>query len=1494
MVGGVSVRRCVVVALVVVGAVVGVVGSPRPAGANVTGISVSVSSGGSCSDASTPSGFDDAFDCDMDEGTSLVVVGSAYSNRSSLSWSSTGGVSDSESQGTLMVEVLPDFSTRYYRDNTATLSCTSDGTATLTARDGSDTDRIRLTVDCDPLPSVEISGWDGDSRDAPGDMSDDFTVSPSSSSCTASRSSGSISAGEVDIDISGAGTSTRTVDVTTTATGSVVVEVECSRSGHNDASDTATFTARRVAVSISGWDGASGTVGDVLTDAFRVDPTTASCTARRRSGISSSDLDIAISGTGLVRTVTVESDVAGTASVEVRCTNSEYSTGTARASFVFAALPDVSISGWNGDSRDAPGAMSDDFTVSPSSSSCTASRSSGSITASEASIVISGAGSSTRTVDVTTTATGSLVVEVECSRSGHNDASDTATFTARRIAVSISGWDGASGSVGDVLTDAFRAGPTTASCTAARSSGIAASALDIEISGTGLVRTVTVESDVAGTASVQVRCTNSEYNAGTARASFVFAALPDVEIDGLDDVSGVVGTLAGDFTVSPSSAACEPERVSGIAATLSISGAGTADRTLSVAATGPGEVTVEVTCSRSGHNAATDTAIFTFEAVPVDSVGVSASEGGECSADATPPSGVDGAWDCWMGIGRQLTIEATATSSDADLGVGWPTVTGGVTVADDDEGDVQTSVVGSHTVYSLTSTATIECTSDGSATVESSVDGVVGHTGRVGIDCRPLVEIDDLDDASGTRPRGESEPVTVSEEFTVSPARAECSVATDSDVDAVLSFPVDSGSTRTVAARISDDSGTVTVEVTCPVDGEYAPTTEEADLTPNALASVEDVSADATSGGGCDAADASTTLPAGVDEQWDCWMGEGRELTVVVTATNPAGGLSLSWPADGRSGGVTLSEIEEGKESYGELTLKHQRSTTAKFGCTADGTARVVTTLDGAEAHVGRVSVDCRPVVEITGLDGDADSSGTMTDDFEVTPASATCTSAASGFAAVASVTSLPGQPSKRRLTVGVTGTATGTVTVEVTCEAQVGDQKYAPTTVTAEFVRFGDCTEDLGVLRHGSVTRSGTISVDPDCVSWKRGSASSPNYARRYTFRVPAASRVSVDATSGLVDTYLYVLHGNGAAAQVLGSDDDGHTAGRTDSRVSDVRVLPGLTYVVEITSKTAREHGPYALAVTTAPDLPAVKITGLVPMCLIRNGTHTLSSGFTVEPATAQCAPGPGLDQPADGRRPYGVAPDVRVCAGDSRGDLLQRRQQRRHREDAVLIGARDRQRHRQGAQRRDLHRVGRLAAGRGRRPLRLRGGRDGHPESVGRVPRRAHDAGDRLVSRPRCRRDRRRVSSRHAHRDTPERPRQQRRRSGIHPHLHCHLDLHRRWHRHAHRHRRRDREDRDHQRDVRPPCRSALCRGHRGARRRRHHPLGHHRSGSGVHLGVAPPGPLPVLRPASHVHARARGDGVIRARGSAGGQSLAGRVPAAARRRQARRVRRGAGQK
>ncbi|WP_419932390.1 hypothetical protein [Candidatus Poriferisodalis sp.] len=1249
----------------------------------VESVEVKATAGGECKAASsTPTGVDDAWDCWMGKGRSLKVVATATDSSGglSLSWPAdarTSGVSLTEDEGD---ESFNEITGKYQRSNTATFACTEGGSArVVTTLDGAQAHVGLVTIDCRDVVTISglVDASETRSRGESGAVvvSDEFTVSPSWASCSVAKDSG------VDAVLSfpdDSGTS-RTVAASISAdSGTVEVKVTCSAlsAAKNYAPTTVevdltldpVVSVEDVSVRATsggncetaaaalpdgvdeGWDCWMGIGRSLKVVATATDPSDGLSLSwpvdARTSGVSLTEDEGDESFSDITfkhqrsNTATFACTEDGSARVVTTLDGKEAHVGLVNID----CRPLVEITGLGGGAGIVRDTLADDFEVTPASASCTASPSTA---------TFSDDSGTERELSVTSSTTGAVTVSVACEADDYAPTTVVASyaFSADVSSVGVSvmsggecpdassapaGFDDAWAcwmGIGRQLkvkatasssdADLSLAWPTvTGGVTVPSSSqGTVQTSSEFGITTYMLASTATIECSDHGSATVESSVDSIVAHTGRLGVD----CRPLVEITGLGGGAGIVGdTLTDDFEVTPASVSCTSSP-----STATFSDDSGTERELSVSASAAGTVTVSVTCEADDYAPTTVEASYAFSA-DVDSVGVTVTSGGACPKASSTPAGFDDAWACWMGIGRQLKVKATATSLDADLGIEWPDddTTGGVTVPDDDEGTVQADVVGETVVYNLSSTATIECSSDGSATVESSVDSIVAHTGRLGVVCRPLVEITDLDDASKTRPRGETGKIAVSEEFTVTPSWASCSVTTDSDSDAMLSFPDDSGPTRTVAASFTALSGMVTVEVTCSAESatrDYAPTTVEADLTLNAAVSVEDVSADATSGGDCaivDKSDESVMLPEGVDDRWDCWMGKGRSLTVVVTATDASDGMSLSWPADGRTSGLTLTEATEGEETFTERDGKHRRSTTAKFTCTADGAARVVTTLDDEEAHVGLVNIDCRPLVTIAGLHGNAASTQTVTDDFTVSPASATCTPVTSGLAARAIVTPSPVRGSTHRVWVTVTGTATGTVTVEMECSATVGTQKYVPATATAEFVRFDDCTADLGVLGHGSVTRSGTIAVDADCLSWKRGTSSAPNYARRYTFRVPAASRVSVDSTSADVDTYLYVLHGNGSAAEVLGSDNDSHTAGRTDSRVADVRVLPGLTYVVEVTSKPPRQTGPFTLTVTTTPDLPAVKIIGLDPVTQVRNGSRVLADSFTVEPATARCA--------------------------------------------------------------------------------------------------------------------------------------------------------------------------------------------------------------------------------------------------------------------------------
>ena len=94
--------------------------------------------------------------------------------------------------------------------------------------------------------------------------------------------------------------------------------------------------------------------------------------------------------------------------VELSCAYTGYTTRTRTA--VFTAVPPVVVvSGFSGGSRAGAGLMTDGFTVSPSSASCSASRLSGIA----ATVSLSDNAGLLREVSVTTTGTGSVDCAVD-------------------------------------------------------------------------------------------------------------------------------------------------------------------------------------------------------------------------------------------------------------------------------------------------------------------------------------------------------------------------------------------------------------------------------------------------------------------------------------------------------------------------------------------------------------------------------------------------------------------------------------------------------------------------------------------------------------------------------------------------------------------------------------------------------------------------------------------------------------------------------------------------------------------------------------------------------------------------------------------------------------------------------------------------------------------------------------------------------------------------
>ncbi|WP_420608988.1 hypothetical protein [Candidatus Poriferisodalis sp.] len=164
-------------------------------------------------------------------------------------------------------------------------------------------------------------------------------------------------------------------------------------------------------------------------------------------------------------------------------------------------------------------------------------------------------------------------------------------------------------------------------------------------------------------------------------------------------------------------------------------------------------------------------------------------------------------------------------------------------------------------------------------------------------------------------------------------------------------------------------------------------------------------------------------------------------------------------------------------------------------------------------------------------------------------------------------------------------------------------------------------CSESLGSLGEETVTRSGTLAAG--CVSWNKGNAQSPHWARHYTLSVPVDSKIDAGASSAAADMFVQVMSGTGPTATVIASDDD--SGANTDAQIDNAAVAAGTEYTIEVTTPTANITGAFTLTVAVTPDLPPVKIIGLDDSYGIGQAQAAAGDGFTVEPADASCTVSP-----------------------------------------------------------------------------------------------------------------------------------------------------------------------------------------------------------------------------------------------------------------------------
>ena len=493
---------------------------------------------------------------------------------------------------------------------------------------------------------VEVSGLGGAERAGAGLMSDVFVVSPGSASCSARRLFG-VSASVSLSDNSG---ESREVSVTTAAVGSVTVQVQCTKVGYRAKTVSAVFNSTGGPVVISALSGGSRVGAGTMTGTFDVVPSWAHCVVWVPSGSTARMSDNSGSG----REVSVTVAAAGTVAAGVECSAWGYSTASASLSFA-AESPAVAIGSFDDASREGAGVVSEGFVVSPGAASCSAARVSGVA----ASVSMSDNASPSRVAAVDTgSVTGLVTVEVTCSHEGYTAASAAAGFTAWGDVV-ISGLDDAERAGAGLMSGVFAVSPGSASCSARRLRGVAASVSMSDNSGES--REVSVTTAAAGSVTVQVQCTADGHRDDYESAVFN-STEQDVVITALSGGSRAgAGTMTGTFDVVPSWAHCVVSAPSGSTARMSDnSGSG---REVSVTVAAAGTVAAGVECTASGYRAAS--ASLSFTAVWVSGLDGAARDGAGTITEAFAVS--PAAADC---SASRLTARSCAGAA-ATTRVSW-------------------------------------------------------------------------------------------------------------------------------------------------------------------------------------------------------------------------------------------------------------------------------------------------------------------------------------------------------------------------------------------------------------------------------------------------------------------------------------------------------------------------------------------------------------------------------------------------------------------------------------------------------------------------------------------------------------------------------------------------------------------------------------------------------------------------------------------------------
>ena len=508
-------------------------------------------------------------------------------------------------------------------------------------------------------------------------------------------------------------------------------------------------------------------------------------------------------------------------------------------------------------------------------------------------------------------------------------------------------------------------------------------------------------------------------------------------------------------------------------------------------------------------------------------------------------------------------------------------------------------------------TVTVTCDAPGRTATQAAVTlAAVAQQVRIG-------GLDDSVPSGATTTGGVAYAVDV---FTVEPATARC-VGTANGRGAAAPQISSRTGTRTAVVRLSP-GGAATVTVTCTAPG-HSPGVAHALFSWTPRPQIAAATAAFAPKDACTATAPDQNEDADADAAYRCVLAQGAALVATLTAVADHATIAAAWATDSAltaapsPAAAATPVIGPDNAATGDW----HTTATATLRCTAHGTAKATLTAGrhpATDTHTTAVHIDCQTPVRIDGLDdaaghGSTGAAATVADDFTVTPADAQCTAAPIGTVTAPD----PARPQHRLLSAEVTaGTA---VTVTVTCTAE----GRADSTQDVELAGVAsDCDDPLGSVIHGVTVRDGTIANDPGCVSAGRG-LSGTFYARRHTFTLDAAARVTVDVSGEAgVDAYVVLYRGHDAAAAAVLRRDD-NSGPSSDPRLRGVRLAAG-DYTVEATTAQAQATGGYRVTVSAAYISP-VRISGLADAVGAGTGAVIVTEPFTVTPAAAACTASP-----------------------------------------------------------------------------------------------------------------------------------------------------------------------------------------------------------------------------------------------------------------------------